>query len=271
MNDRITNQESTHNMYNGTVICPNHLCGKEVSDKFDHCPFCHTPLIKPKKTAEDIINEYNRKEEDLRNAVEDDLRSAIRKHYNINGEISDEQYKQLIEIYKHEVGDVSLSQEKVEKENNNHGKIIPTGGIIAIVACLITIVFFIFSTGGSSNIKAAQTIRTADQWVTYCDGEPSITRCLSVFDKIDHTTQIRIWDDLAYMVAHLLTNDEKSRIKIDSFGYLMVYMKARDDFSNSAAFFDDIKEHHFMRDDVRWASILLNDRLDELVNQYINE
>lgn len=61
-----------------TVICPNRLCGKEVSDKFDHCPFCHTLLIKPTKTAEDIINEHKRKEEELRD--------AIRKKYNIGEE-----------------------------------------------------------------------------------------------------------------------------------------------------------------------------------------
>ena len=27
-----------------TVFCPNHLCGKEISDQFDKCPFCGTPI-----------------------------------------------------------------------------------------------------------------------------------------------------------------------------------------------------------------------------------
>ena len=27
-----------------TVSCPNKLCGKEVSDQFEKCPFCGTPL-----------------------------------------------------------------------------------------------------------------------------------------------------------------------------------------------------------------------------------
>lgn len=27
-----------------TVFCPNKLCGKEVSDQFEKCPFCGTPL-----------------------------------------------------------------------------------------------------------------------------------------------------------------------------------------------------------------------------------
>ena len=27
-----------------TITCPNRICRKEVSDKFDNCPFCGTPL-----------------------------------------------------------------------------------------------------------------------------------------------------------------------------------------------------------------------------------
>ena len=27
-----------------TVVCPNKACGKEVSDEFNECPFCGTPL-----------------------------------------------------------------------------------------------------------------------------------------------------------------------------------------------------------------------------------
>ena len=29
---------------NDTVLCPNKLCGKEVSNQFEKCPFCGTPL-----------------------------------------------------------------------------------------------------------------------------------------------------------------------------------------------------------------------------------
>ena len=27
-----------------TIICPNKACGKEVSDEFNECPFCGTPV-----------------------------------------------------------------------------------------------------------------------------------------------------------------------------------------------------------------------------------
>lgn len=32
------------NPTSSTVICPNKLCGKEVSNQFEKCPFCGTPL-----------------------------------------------------------------------------------------------------------------------------------------------------------------------------------------------------------------------------------
>ena len=33
-----------------TVICPNKLCGKEISDQFAKCPFCGTSLVEVKET-----------------------------------------------------------------------------------------------------------------------------------------------------------------------------------------------------------------------------
>lgn len=35
-----------------TVICPNKLCGKEISNQFEKCPFCGTPLIKSAESLE---------------------------------------------------------------------------------------------------------------------------------------------------------------------------------------------------------------------------
>lgn len=113
-----------------TVICPNHLCGKEVSDKFEYCPFCHTLLIKPTKTAEEIINEHKREEEDLKN--------AIRKQYNIVGDISEEQYKQLKEIYLKE--NHTHQSTKEGKSKHSHAWIAYFAGLLLIVA----LVFLIF-------------------------------------------------------------------------------------------------------------------------------
>ena len=138
--------------------------------------------------------------------------------------------------------------------------------IIVLIASIITL----SSLSRPSHEKIAKDIRTADQWVTYCDSEPNIHRCLNVFDKIDHTTQVRIWDDLSYMVANILTNDDKARIKEDSWGYLVIYVKDRNNYSNAAAFWDDARKNHF-GEEQRWAYILLTDkRLEELSNQYLN-
>lgn len=157
------------------MICPNRLCGKEVSTQFDNCPFCNTQLIKTKRTAEEIINEHKHKVELIKEQKEEILKEAVRKRYNIDGDISDEQYDQLIEIYKHEVGNITLNDKLIEKEKNNHGKKIPTGGIIGIIACLITIIILIFSVGGSSTTRIAHNIRTADEWVTYATTNPTFT------------------------------------------------------------------------------------------------
>lgn len=113
-----------------TVICPNHLCGKEVSDKFDHCPFCQTLLIKPTKTAEEIINEHNREEENLKN--------AIRKQYNIVGDISEEQYKQLKEIYLKE--NHTHQSTTASKSKHSYAWIAYLIGLFIIVALVLLMV-----------------------------------------------------------------------------------------------------------------------------------
>ncbi len=125
MQDSLNNRETNNNGNDGTVVCPNRSCGKEISIKFDNCPFCNTPLIKTKRTAEEIINEH--KELLIKEQKEEILKEAVRKRYNVDGDISDEQYRQLIEIYKHEVGEITMNEKKNVKENNNHGKKLPTG------------------------------------------------------------------------------------------------------------------------------------------------
>lgn len=139
--------------------------------------------------------------------------------------------------------------------------------ITVLIASIVTLCIL----SGPSHKKIAKGIRTADQWVTYCDNEPNLHRCLNVFDRIDHTTQVRIWDDLVYMVRNLLIYDEKARIKKDSWGYLTIYMKARDNYSNAEAFYDEISKNH-MTSDVNWVMVLVTDkRLQELADQYLNE
>ena len=41
------------NPASSTVICPNKLCGKEISDQFEKCPFCGTPLQDVKTDKEE--------------------------------------------------------------------------------------------------------------------------------------------------------------------------------------------------------------------------
>lgn len=150
-NDTNSNKE-TNDFF--TVICPNKLCGKEVSTKFDNCPFCNTPLIKPKRTAEDIINEHKHKEELVKEQNEEILKEAVRKRYNVVGDISDEQYKQLIEIYKDEVGDAVLNDERKDKGEKHSKKskgdwIVGVGMMVSVIAVII----LICSIGGSHQTK----------------------------------------------------------------------------------------------------------------------
>lgn len=102
-------QETTKN--SETVFCPNRLCGKEVSVLFERCPFCNTPLVKKNKTAEEIIKEHLQKTNNQRKQEEDKLRDVIRKRYCIEGDITEEQYKQLLAIYEQENGNRILPQQ----------------------------------------------------------------------------------------------------------------------------------------------------------------
>lgn len=107
-------------------------------------------------------------------------------------------------------------------------------------------------------------IRTADQWVTYCDHEPNIHRCLNAFDKIDLTTQRRIFGDLAQMVAHITYQDEKERIKKDAYGYLLIYMVAYEKGK-------ELYKSGLEMGDTRYADMLVADRIDELAEQWKRE
>lgn len=46
------------NPTSSTIICPNKLCGKEVSDQFEKCPFCGTSLQEAKNDK--VENNPNR-------------------------------------------------------------------------------------------------------------------------------------------------------------------------------------------------------------------
>ena len=275
--------------------CPE--CGQEVSQTLSTCPNCGFPLIENEsekstgeqksqvedtlcpnikdsgdarsnleeqktqpapspKTAADIINEHKQKE--------DDLREIIRKKYNIVGDISDEQYKQLIEIFKQEVGEITLNEKKKEGKNN-HGKIILTGGIIGIIVCLLAILILNFNIGGF--FTKAQNIRTADQWVEYCSNEPNIHRCLKVFDKLDMTTKCLIWDELTNMVAHLRFDDEKQGVKSDAWIYLNIYMVEHETFREKLE-----RQGKLNTFESRAATVVVaSGRVDAIIERYNNE
>jgi len=249
-----------------TVICPNRLCGKEVSDKFDHCPFCHTKLIKPTKTAEDIINEYKHKADNQRKQEEDELRDIIRKRYNIEGDITEEQYKQLIDIYEQENGNRILPQKNDDSPISKRNRwTIP----IILSTLVVFLVIIIGISSGNSN-NASKKIRTADQWVTYCDSEPNIHRCLKAFDKIGLATQCQIYEDLTLMVAHLTYNDDKGRIKADSYGYLWIYMTAYD---KGKLMNEELRKEGVLNamNNNYAIMILTQERMRELIEQWKNE
>lgn len=126
------------------VICPNFFCGKEVGDKLDYCPFCHTQLIKPKKTAADIINEHKQKK--------DNLRETIRKNYNIEGDISEEEYTQLLTIYKEEKRN-NPSSYQPPKTPKKKRKISKGVGIVIVLLALLG-GFFIWKTHYEKEEKA---------------------------------------------------------------------------------------------------------------------
>jgi hypothetical protein len=44
-----------------TVFCPNKLCGKEVSDQFEKCPFCGTPLHEKKDGIVETVDSKSEK------------------------------------------------------------------------------------------------------------------------------------------------------------------------------------------------------------------
>ena len=52
-----------------TVLCNNHLCGKEYSIKFDNCPFCGTPNPISESERKNMIENDN--EDVTENVVED--------------------------------------------------------------------------------------------------------------------------------------------------------------------------------------------------------
>lgn len=80
-------------------------------------------LVPSRNTAADIINEHIQQEADLRD--------EIRKKYNIEGDISEEQYKQLCAIYKEE--EKNTATPNVEKKKTKQTINKETVWIIAIV------------------------------------------------------------------------------------------------------------------------------------------
>lgn len=137
-------------------------------------------------------------------------------------------------------------------------------------------VVLLASCGGGFN-----KIKTADQWVTYCDNESNIHRCLKTFDKIDFTTQCKIWDELTIMVANLRVDDVKGRIKGDAWGYLMIYSIDCKPYLNGTAFYEYIQSEKgkgrvaprgryigFKSERDLAFIVVGSTRIDELLNKY---
>ena len=124
------------------------------------------------------------------------------------------------------------------------------------------------SSGHSNN--ASKNIRTADQWVTYCDSEPNISRCLKIFDKIDQTTQCQIYEDLTMMVANLTYNDEKGRVKQDAWCYIWIYMVAYD---KGKTMQEELKKRGtYDTMEFRYAHMIVSDkRMEQLIDQWKRE
>ena len=110
-------------------------CGKQYNkDVFDKCPFCGSLQIIPQKTAEEIINEHKHKEELVKEQNEEILKDAVRKRYNVAGDISEEQYGQLKEIYLKEYGN---RNDTLKNENSSSPRNGYVGWVKGILAALI--------------------------------------------------------------------------------------------------------------------------------------
>lgn len=242
-------------------------CGKQYNkDVFDKCPFCGSLQIIPQKTAEEIINEHKHKEELVKEQNEEILKDAVRKRYNVAGDISEEQFKQLLAIYEQENGNRILPQQNDDSPILKRNK----WTIPIILSTLVMFIIIIIGISSGNSNKASKIIRTADQWVTYCDSEPNIHQCLKAFDKIDLTTQCRIYDDLAYMVANLTKYDEKGRIKADAYGYIWIYMVR---YEKGKLLGEELKKTGIAdKMNTNYATMILTERrFRELIDQWENE
>ncbi len=143
-------------------------------------------------------------------------------------------------------------------------------GVIGGQAIIVAVIILFFGGCDFTSDKHARNIRTADQWVTYCDSEPNIHRCLKAFDKIDLTTQCRIYDDIALMVANLTKYDEKGRIKADAYGYIWIYMVR---YEKGKLLGEELKKTGIAdKMNTNYATMILTERrFRELIDQWENE
>ena len=152
-------------------------CGKQYNkDVFDKCPFCGSLQIIPPKTAEEIINEHKHKEELVKEQNEEILKDAVRKRYNVAGDISEEQYGQLKEIYLKEYGnrDDTLKNENSSSPRNGY-----VGWVIGILAALIIFLIIFFAAGGGHS-------KTYNEYMSRIrEREAAINRATSLFEMKD--------------------------------------------------------------------------------------
>ncbi len=152
-------------------------CGKQYNkDVFDKCPFCGSLQIIPQKTAEEIINEHKHKEELVKEQNEEILKDAVRKRYNVAGDISEEQYGQLKEIYLKEYGN---RNDTLKNENSSSPRNGYVGWVIGILAALIIFLIIFFAAGGGHS-------KTYNEYMSCIrEREAAINRATSLFEMKD--------------------------------------------------------------------------------------
>ena len=125
-----------------TVICPNKTCGKEVSNRFEKCPFCGTPL--QKRSVDEVLG--NLSDEEMQK--KDFYREKVLNYYNLDNNVSDEQYEVLEKKYQQIArnSNPSLLTPNAESIIRKNGKAVKIIGVLLFVLyIIIAIVFLIIS------------------------------------------------------------------------------------------------------------------------------
>ena len=122
-----------------TVRCQNKLCGKTVSTQFEKCPFCGTPISR--LSVDEILEDLSEKEKDEQQTH----REKVLRYYNIDGDVSDEQFEVLDKKYHQAIHEKSipLLSPKAESILHKYGEALYIIGIILMALLFIAALVFI--------------------------------------------------------------------------------------------------------------------------------